>query len=150
MKVRLARESDLDALIKIGNSIRLESVTYFPPIDKEHTRNILKAVLKNPDVGCCFVVEEESVIGFIGGEISFFSFSPEKVAIIHLWHVVPEKRNALAGGKLLARFEGWAWENGAFAVRVGIHVSKDTDKIGGSLERIGYSCVGKDYIKYGC
>ncbi len=149
MKVRLAKESDLEALIKIGNRVRLESSTYFPPIDKEHTRNILKVVLANPDFGCCFVAEEESVIGFIGGEISFFSFSSEKVAIVHLWHVVPEKRNALAGGKLLTRFESWAWENGAFAVRVDIHTSKNTDKIGGSLERIGYSCMGKDYIKYG-
>lgn len=151
MKVRLARESDLEALIGLGEKMRLESRTYFPPVDKEYTRAILKAVLTYPEVGCCLVAEEEEVIGFIVGEVGAYCFSPEKIAKESLWYVIPEKRNSSAGGRLLARFESWSSENGAFGIRVGLHTGafKDLDKVGGSLERLGFICIGKDYIKYG-
>jgi GNAT superfamily N-acetyltransferase len=73
-----------------------------------------------PGKSIMFLSENDQVVdGFIGGFLFEHLGAGNLFAVELLWYVIPEKRSAGVGGRLLSEFEQWAKTKGAEGVFIG-------------------------------
>jgi N-acetylglutamate synthase-like GNAT family acetyltransferase len=67
------------------------------------------------------------------------------------WYIAKDHRRGLGGMRLLKEIEQFAKDAGISRVFVGRNHSSDPDmKVGGMLERMGYSAIETNYCKTIC
>lgn len=137
---------DLPAMMEIGESIRLESAVYFPPIDPEFTQEMAKLWLANPDMFCVFVAEKEDgeIVGMLTGACAPFAFSPERRASIDLFHIRKAHRSYAAARRLLDAFMEWEKHQGAKMANLGSATGVNMEPL---AKRFGFEPAGMNYVR---
>lgn len=146
ISVRSARLEDLPAMMEIGESIRLESAVYFPPIDPDFTAEMAKLWLANPDTFCVFVAENDAgeVVGMLTGACAPFAFSPERRASIDLFHIRKAHRSYATCRRLLDAFISWEEYLGAKMINLSSSTGADLSPL---AKRFGFEAVGTNYVR---
>ncbi len=147
MIVRRATLDDLPAFLRLGQEMRNESNTSFPPIDSARVRRQIAATENLPETLYAAIAVDGDVIGMITGVIGDYAFSPERRAACDLLFVRPQHRGAVAARKLVESFCDWAAENGARSVFIGISTAVNPERSGKFFERIGFEPLGPIYRK---
>lgn len=142
MRIRSAVADDFPRLYELGTRMHGESLISQPPMDEDHTLNIFIDGLRSPNY-CCFVAEEDEVVGFIIGFVTPTIFSPRNVGTQDTLYVQPESRTGRAGYMLCREFMRFCVENSAWYIRLS-HDSVDP-RVGKLFERLGYKKTGEAY-----
>ena len=143
--IRSATASDIPDLIRLGEEMRLESRTYFPPIEPDWVHAMAAEWLKQPEVYCIFVAEKDGeVIGFLTGFCGPVSFSRQKKASTDLLFVSKQARSLRVVLGLLQVFESWAREREAKSTFVGVSTGADLSKL---MTRLGFEEAGAIYAR---
>jgi GNAT superfamily N-acetyltransferase len=97
-------------------------------------------------VGCVFIAtHDNSLVGLIMCTMMPYnrSLHDKVVAGEPLWWVHPDHRGGTLGLRLLKQYETWATDSGYHLVQTGAL----DDRTGKLLERLGYTEIGRTYMK---
>ena len=147
-KVREAELRDVADIVDLGVLMHAESPR-FAPMDFSYDKvaALITKLIEVP-VGCVLVVEERGkIIGMLGGVVSEQFFGSSLTASDFAWFVAKEHRIGSPALKLLARFEQWAEQRGAFEVAIGIGTGVQAQRTKDLLKLWGYEDSGTAMTK---
>jgi GNAT superfamily N-acetyltransferase len=108
----------------------------------------LQKLIQSPNVVYFLAIEDNKIIGSIGGAVIPYFFSTRKKAGDLGFYVEPEYRGSRAAIKLVNALESWAKEKGIEDLYLGQTTGVDVDKTQDFYERLGYKVVGVNTIKH--
>lgn len=108
----------------------------------------LQKLIQSPNVVYFLAIEDNKIIGSIGGAVIPYFFSTRKKAGDLGFYVEPEYRGSRAAIKLVNALESWAKEKGVEDLYLGQTTGVDVDKTRDFYERLGYKVVGVNTIKH--
>jgi GNAT superfamily N-acetyltransferase len=108
----------------------------------------LYTLVQSPNVVYFLAIDDDKIIGSIGGAVFPYFFSTRKKAGDLGFYVEPEYRGSRAAIKLVKAFEAWAKEMGVEDVYLGQTTGIEVDKTRDFYERLGYKVVGVNTIKH--
>jgi len=124
-------------------SPRFSRLGYSP----DRCRELLAGLSGSPQ-GLVLVAEQDGVIvGALLGLASRHFFSDDITASELAVYVAPDARGGSAAGKLIRQFEGWAAEQGAVDIVLGISTEVHADRTAQLYERLGYTPSGISLVK---
>ena len=143
--IRLATESDIADLVKLGQEMHQESNFASLTFDVKKTEDYVKNLMS---YGVVFCSEDNGkVTGFIAGFLYQPYFSYDFMASDIGLFVSKDARGGMAAPKLIDAFTKWAMEKGAKQIRPGISVGGNIEGVGRLYQRMGYSMVGSVFMK---
>lgn len=147
-RVRFAELKDVADVVHLGIEMHAESPRFAPmEYDCDKVATLITRLIEAP-VGCVLVAEEEGkIIGMLGGVVSEQFFGASKTASDFAWFVTKAHRIGTPALKLLAGFEKWAGEQGAFEVAIGIGTGVHAEKTKALLGLRGYEDSGTAMTK---
>ena len=145
MIIRRASIDDLPELMRLGELMRQESESAFPPIDPAYTRQVAELTFNLPEYAV-FVADDGCLIGMITCMISGYVFSPVKIATTDLFFVQPDRRGLKAAKMLLKAYTTWADERGIQDKRIGVSTKKDIAPL---MKHFGFDPVGMNFRRLG-
>jgi GNAT superfamily N-acetyltransferase len=143
-KIRVARETDIPAMLALARAMVAESNYANLPFDEQVTTETLRKMVRSRTCGVWLAVDNEDTIGLIAGQVSRATFSQEVVAQDHVLYVQPDYRGSgpTAVDSLLRSFCLWAAEQGARRITLcnsaGAHDAAYVKKLG----RYGFKWAG--------
>ena len=108
----------------------------------------LQKLIQSPNVVYFLAIEDDKIIGSIGGAVLPYFFSTRKKVGDLGFYVEPEYRGSRAAIKLLHALESWAKEMEVEDVYLGQTTGVEVDKTRDFYERLGYKVVGVNTIKH--
>lgn len=145
MTIRPPRESDVEAIVAMGERMHRESAYGFLPYDSGKVARLVRAFVHEPEVYGGFVAEDAALLGMIGGYVSDYFFCDEKVVSDMIFFVERPYRGGSAAARLIRAFTDWAIERGAREMCLGISTGIHTEKTGRFYEHLGFSPAGALY-----
>jgi GNAT superfamily N-acetyltransferase len=104
-------------------------------------------MLQYPDVVYFLAIDDNKIVGFIGGVSHKYFFSSRQRVSDLGFYVEPEYRGSRAAIKLAKALEAWAKEKGVEDIYLGQTTGIEVDKTRNFYERLGYKVVGVNTIK---
>ncbi len=108
----------------------------------------LQKLIQSPNVVYFLAIEDDKIIGSIGGAVLPYFFSTRKKVGDLGFYVEPEYRGSRAAIKLVHALESWAKEMEVEDVYLGQTTGVEVDKTRDFYERLGYKVVGVNTIKH--
>lgn len=143
MIVRPATWDDFSGCYELGEEVRSESLTEFPPIDVEICRLRLSQTIIMPEAFFWYVAEIDGrLVGFFVGSLQQHFFSRNVLAINETWYVRPENRGSMAAYKLLREFIAWAKRAGSEKVHIHLNTKVNAERNRTFLYRLGFQDNG--------
>jgi GNAT superfamily N-acetyltransferase len=151
MNIRFATLADVPAFVELGRNFHALTRFAAYPYNPDRVAQQLHAAIEtgqNRNNTHCFFVAEDSQGQPVGGLIGCIEqhfFSEQLVASIIHYDVLPEKRMAGAGLRLLTAFRKWAENRGAVELNAGVNSGVHLDKMDRFLRRLGFQQTGGNY-----
>lgn len=108
----------------------------------------LQKIIQSPSVVYFLAIDNDKIVGSIGGAVLPYFFSTRKKVGDLGFYVEPEYRGSRAAIKLVNALESWAKEIGVEDVYLGQITGVEVDKTKDFYERLGYTVVGVNTIKH--
>ena len=129
MVIRQPTIQDVDQLMRMCERMHQESVYSFLPFDSQKVRETIDSYLEQPGVYGSFVAEvDRELVGMVGGFVTDYFFSHEKMASDSVLFVEKPYRGTRAAVRLIQAFERWAIASGARELCLGISTGVDTER----------------------
>lgn len=148
--VELLYVEDFQPLIQVMKEMRDEC----EPTIEFHDRMLLDRMfncvndITRPDFNCWIVKQNDAIVAFGVGSMRDFMFSPQRIASLLYWYVVPSARKTWSAFHILHTFEQWAKINGAIRIEVGAAKSiGDAAKINKMFARRGFTQYGELFFR---
>ena len=122
INIRKATDADIPAVIEMGRAFHQES-DYLREMsfNEAKARALIPVVIKT---GLGIVaVDDEKVIGMMGGILETHIFSDELMSGEYLIYVRPEYRGTEAAARLVCVYINWALEHGVKPQNIGVGVN---------------------------
>jgi len=103
---------------------------------------------QSPNVVYFLAIDDDKIIGSIGGAMFPYFFSTRQKVGDLGFYVEPEYRGSRAAIKLVKALEAWAKERGVEDIYLGQTTGIEVDKTRDFYERLGYKVVGVNTIKH--
>jgi len=150
MPIRFATPEDIPALVQLGK--RMHAITRFRSFSYNEARVaacLRVALVEQKNRHACFVAEGAGgqLAGVLLAVLERHIFSDQLVASVMHYDVLPEKRMAGYGVKLLRAFEAWATRRGVAELFLGANSAADEGSPTQFVQRLGYSRVGENFAK---
>jgi GNAT superfamily N-acetyltransferase len=150
MGIRFATLDDIPALVALGR--RMHAITRFRtmPYDEGRVARSLRAALdQGKERYVCFVAEdsEGQVVGGLLAVLERHIFTDQVTASVMQYEVLPERRMAGYGLRLMKAFEQWARNRKVAEISFGVNSGEGYAQVGSFARRIGYQPVGENFIK---
>jgi len=144
--VRNATAGDIPALIELGTRMYLESrYADTSPFDDQKCAELAGHLINAPS-GCVLVAEKDGqIVGWMAGGIGEQWFSRKLMAFEYGLFIAPEHRGSSAAPRMVKAFIGWAKENGAAVVNMGITTGVHEERTGAMYGRLGLQRFGSLY-----
>lgn len=148
--IRFATEQDIPALAELGR--HMHAITRFRtmPYDAQRVQQSLHtAFTQGQGKYVCMVADSSSqpVVGVLLAVLEQHIFSPQPVASIMHYDVLPQYRMGGYGLRLLKAFEQWCKNRQVAEINFGINSGMDHEKVGRFAQRMGYQMIGANYAK---
>jgi len=155
VKIRQASTvKDIQEIIMLCKALHSESDYYrTQPFDNKQLKASLSNVVFNESSIALLAIQNNEMIGFFIGGLTYGLFNSELIAFDYSVYVVPEQRNGRTAIKLIKAFEDWAISKGANRFRVGTTTDINTDKTSRFYEFLGFKACGVSFEKvfnHGC
>lgn len=146
MEYREATLNDINDLVLLCRHVYLEADAV-AGISLEHVASrFIHLIIAAKSV--VYVAKKEDVlVGFIGGSLTEYIFSPETIATEDAWFVAKEHRKGMTGAKLLKLFYQWGKDHGAAEVQCGVSTGISTERTSKLIERLGFNPAGNIFKK---
>lgn len=108
----------------------------------------LQKLLQSPNVVYFLAIDNDKIVGSIGGAVLPYFFSTRKKVGDLGFYVEPEYRGSRAAIKLVSALESWAKEMGVEDIYLGQTTGVEVEKTKDFYERLGYKVVGVNTIKH--
>jgi len=139
--IRPAKNSDIPAILTLGERLHQESVYAHISFDRVKVRALMESLIAGG--GVVFVTEKDGVIvGGLAGGITTHWFSEEKIAFDYSFFVAPEHRQGITAFRLLKAFSEWARIKGATEIRMGITTGINVEGTARFYRAAGFSDAG--------
>lgn len=148
MKIRFATLEDIPAFVELAPKFQAHTRFRSYEFNPERIAANLRAAIENPRGTNCFFVAEDAEgnpVGCLIGCAERHFFSDQVVASVIQYNLLPEKRMAGAGLKLLTAFKKWAENRGAYELAVGINSGTDLKQMDSFLRKLGFEITGGNY-----
>lgn len=147
--VRPAVESDLDTLVEMGVKF-VDCSPFSGMVDLENVRSSVSSMISAyPHAAAVFVAEDSSkkLVGVLVGVLTTMWFSAHRIACELAWWVEPEARAGSAGWRLLAEYERWARDSGAFFLTMSDMTGGGTSDLEQAYLKRGFKLMERSYRK---
>lgn len=149
--IRPATLEDIPVLRALGRELYDETRFARLPFNEERGEATFALLIDGGFQGCpgCLflAVEDGEIVGWIAGAVAPLWFSDATYAADLTLFVRREKRGGLAAAQLVRAFVGWAAEQGASEVMLGLATEVHADRTGELYERLGLRRIGGVYLK---
>lgn len=164
MNIRMATLADIPACVAFGQHIcavtRYSRFQYDPQRTAQQLQQLIAVgqqqrgshcvllALPNeagPDASPDAPQAPPPVAGLLMGCIESHLFSPERVASVINYAVLPGRRMSGAGMRLLGAFRRWAENRGAVEISLGINSGVQIERTDRFLRRLGFEHLGGHY-----
>lgn len=150
MAIRFATVDDIPALVALGK--RMHAITRFRVFryDEERVTKALRSAFGvGKDRYVCFVAEdgEKQVTGVLLAVLERHIFTDQVTASIMHYDVLPERRMGGYGLRLIRAMEQWAANRKVAEISFGINSGDNFERVGAFARRIGFTCVGGNFVK---
>lgn len=142
MRVRRATADDVPVLVELGERLRRESLTWWPPADPEFIAAIARAAPKEV-IG--WIAETQRPVGMLVAHAAHMIHSPAPIARSALFYVEPEHRGSRAALLLVRAFQIWARKTGARKAIIDASCGISEERTGRFYERMGFTYMGRLY-----
>lgn len=131
--------------------MRLESLVYYPPIDRAHLEIGWETIFSYPEKFCCFVAEDGcNIVGWLNGFESGYLFNPMKIAAHDVFYIAPEHRSYRTARRLILAFVGWAESLGLKRQMIRLDTALRPEKVDRFYRRMGFHPIGGQYLRDAC
>ena len=145
--IRLAKSSDIDAIVELAEPMYLESNYCVLQYSEIAYRRFLEAIIAY-ERGVVILAEDRGrLLGLYIGMCTPVFFSPDMVATDVLMYVLPDERRGQVGRKLVDAFEAWAREQGARQIRPGVSIGGNIEAPAKLYHAAGYQTSGYNFVK---
>jgi len=137
-----AKDSNIPELIKLLCLMPDEADTIYPPYNK----NIMVKYLKNVITQelCLILIKDTKIVGTIGGVLSRFWWSENKILINSFLFILQEHRNYVNAKKLITSFNKIG-EKHLVPVIMGTSDAKDMERKDMLFNKLGFRKLGGQY-----
>tara|TARA_R110002153_G_scaffold146018_1_gene297361 strand:+ start:311 stop:766 length:456 start_codon:yes stop_codon:yes gene_type:complete len=137
-----AKDSNIPELIKLLCLMPDEADTIYPPYNK----NIMAKYLKNVITQelCLILIKDTKIVGTIGGVLSRFWWSENKILINSFLFILQEHRNYVNAKKLITSFNKIG-EKHLVPVIMGTSDAKDMERKDMLFNKLGFRKLGGQY-----
>ena len=142
--IRVARETDIPAMVALARDMVAESNYANLPFDEKVTTETLRKMVRSRTCGVWLAVDKQHTMGLIAGQVSRATFSQEVVAEDSVVYVGADFRGselAVVDGMLRA-FCLWAAEQGARRITVSNSAGANDAAYVAKLGRYGFKWAG--------
>ena len=108
----------------------------------------LQRLIQSPSVVYFLAIDNDKIVGSIGGAVLPYFFSTRKKVGDLGFYVEPEYRGSRAAIKLVNALESWAKDMEVEDVYLGQTTGVEVEKTKDFYERLGYTVVGVNTIKH--
>lgn len=152
MNIRMATLADIPACVDFGQRICAATRYSRFAYDRQRTAQQLQQLIGVGQVrgSHCVLLAvhgeaDPPVAGLLMGCIESHLFSPERVASVINYAVLPGHRLSGAGLRLLQAFRRWAQNRGAVEISLGINSGVQVERTDRFLRRLGFEHLGGHY-----
>lgn len=142
MKVRLAKQSELNDVLDLCKKLVKESPIFSKQPFSEHTASAFINHQINHDAVLVVLDEYENVIGGAICAICVDWRTGQRMAIEQGIYVLPEYRNTKAGILLVKGFKEWSVNNDAERIQIGTMSGIESERIVKLYEHLGFEQCG--------
>lgn len=146
MFVRLALESDADAIVEMGR-VNCEQTCAPDTYSEARARQLIVQYLETGNPTFFVVEEQRRAIGFLMARASLFDHRDGFFTTQSVLFVQPEKRGTRAAVLLMKHFVAWSQDIGAAAIIGGNDNGFQSDRTAKFLEHFGFERVGYNLCK---
>lgn len=141
---KLATIQDIPELLSLCEQAHKES-PHELRLDREQIFSSLHEIIEKGVIIC--YVQDNRIVGLIGGITTFTIMSLEKVGAELLWFVHPDYRRSRNALKLLTAFEYWCWSQDCKAITLGNMPNDSFEATKKFYTRKGYKLIEMAYMK---
>jgi GNAT superfamily N-acetyltransferase len=148
--IRFATLQDVPGLVALGK--RMHAITRFRTFvyDEQRVALALRAAIsEGKGRYVCFVAEDarRQVVGVLLAVLEQHIFTDQLTASIVHYDVLPERRMGGYGLRLMKAFERWAGNRKVTEISFGVNSGGEYAQVGAFARRIGFACVGENFVK---
>lgn len=141
MHVRLALESDVDAIVEMSRS-NIEQTRPTLEFDEERCRATIRSYFDTASPTIFVAVDDTGPIGYLGGEFYEYRAASGIFTVQEVLYVVPEKRGTRAATILMKQLVAWSQMLGAKEIIGGNDNGFNSERTAKFLEHFGFERVG--------
>ena len=141
MLVRLALESDVDAIVEMGRANVNETLPG-EPFDAEIARETALAGMRTANITFFVVEVERKVIGFLQAEFYDFDYRSGFFTLQKVLYVSPENRGTRAAVRLMREFIAWSKRLGAAKAKAGNDNGFQSERTARFFQHFGFRPTG--------
>jgi GNAT superfamily N-acetyltransferase len=146
MIIRTAVNSDLPALVEMGDAMLAESRNSFPDIEPDRVAKQIGMAHDFPSMVLFSVAEiNDRLVGFVTGFAGDYTWSTKRRAACDLLFLRDESRSVAKALALLDHYKTWAKEQGALKAMAGNMTGMEPELMGRLFEMAGFTRMGATY-----
>ena len=148
MKIRLANDKDIDALMVLGSAMHQESRFARYPMNEEKVRQSIEVMLKEPKANGILLAEHDSagLVGMLAVCVQPLFFADALIAQDRWYYVAKEHRGSAAALKLLVAFRRWAENRQARELNINMSVDIEQAKFNKFMIHMDFKSCGSNFV----
>lgn len=148
MKIRLATQSDTDAMMKLGLRMHQESRFASYPMAHEKVRESVQQILSEPKANCILLAEHDKagLVGMLAGCVTTLFFTDVLIAQDRWFYVAKEHRGSSAALKLLVAFRRWSENRQARELNINMSVDIDQARFNQFMTHMDFKSCGSNFV----
>ena len=151
LDVHQLQRDDFDAFLQLGHIMHQECephVTFSDEVLLAYMFKCINAPTRN-EINGFVVYRNNKMIGMAIGTAGNGLYTPDVMASLHYWYVLPEYRRTRAAAELLRTFERWAHSIGAARMHLGAERmdTREADAVNHMISKRGFTKYGEQFYK---
>lgn len=141
MRVRLAMEGDMDAVLALAEQQVAETLPHLT-FDRSIAQASFLEAISNGDLGIVAEASDGEIVGFLHARMYGYTFCSGIFVSQEVIYVRPDKRGTRAAAALLTEYIRWGDIVGAKEILFGISNGRNPDRAAKLFEHLGAERVG--------